>query len=40
MDVQYDYGYINVTIDKKERISINGKSNLVFTGKLGDELYD
>ncbi len=40
VDVQYDYGYINVTIDKKERISINGKSNLVFTGKLGDELYD
>ena len=37
VDVHYEYGSINVTIDKKERISINGKSNLVFTGILGDE---
>ena len=40
VDVSYEYGTINVTIDRKERISINGKSNLVFTGKLGDEYHD
>lgn len=37
VDVLYEYGSINVTVDKKEKITINGKSNLVFTGILGDE---
>lgn len=34
VDVHYEYGSLNVTIDKKENITINGKSNLVYKGEL------
>ena len=34
VDVHYEYGTINVTVDKKENISINGRSTLIYKGEL------
>ena len=38
INVHFENGSINVCIDRKENITINAKANLVFTGKLGDDL--
>ena len=38
VNVHTEYGNINVTVDKKENVTINGKSNLVFIGNIGDDL--
>lgn len=35
--VCFDYGSVNVSIDKKKNVTISGKSELVYIGKIGDE---
>ena len=35
--VSYEYGSVLVNIDRKANVSICGKSELIFNGKIGDE---
>lgn len=38
VNVYVDDEYVNVKIDRKENVTISGKSNLVYQGNIGDEI--
>ena len=38
VNVYVDDEYVNVKIDRKENVTISGKSNLVYVGNIGDEI--
>lgn len=38
VNVYVDDEHINVKIDRKENVTISGKSNLVYAGNIGDEI--